>query len=58
MENKTPRKMGRVSLRQQVLLAAIDCSGGDLTNSFTAEGSASGCLEKGSFCLGAAGGPG
>jgi hypothetical protein len=37
MENKTPRKMGRVSLRQQVLLAAIDCSGGDLTNSFTAE---------------------
>jgi hypothetical protein len=37
MEIKTPRKTGRVSLRQQVLLAALDCSGGDLTNSFTAE---------------------
>ena len=37
MEHKTPRKTGRVSLRQQVLLAAIDCSGGDTADSFTAE---------------------
>ena len=37
MDKKAPRKTGRVSLRQQVLLAAVDCSGGDLAHSFTAE---------------------
>src|SRR5262245_16839130 len=31
------RKSGRVSLRQQVLLAAVECSGGDLNEVFTAE---------------------
>src|SRR6516164_3235924 len=30
-------KPARASLRQQVLLAALDCSGGDLTSTFTAE---------------------
>ncbi len=30
-------KGGRIGLRQQVLLAALECSGGDLTKSFTAE---------------------
>jgi hypothetical protein len=31
------RKSGRVSLRQHVLLAALDCSGGDIAKAFTAE---------------------
>ncbi len=30
-------KMGRVGLRQQVLLAALECSAGDLEKTFTAE---------------------
>lgn len=34
---KEPRKLERVGLRQQVLLAALDCSGGDLNKLFTAE---------------------
>ena len=31
------RKPARVALRQQVLLAALECSGGDLQRTFTAE---------------------
>jgi hypothetical protein len=31
------RKQGRIGLRQQVLRAALDCSGGDLQKAFTAE---------------------
>lgn len=34
---KEPRKSQRIGLRQQVLLAALDCSGGDLNKVFTAE---------------------
>lgn len=33
-KKETPR---RASLREQVLLAALDCSGGDLEKTFTAE---------------------
>ena len=33
-KNETPR---RASLREQVLLAALDCSGGDLEKTFTSE---------------------
>ena len=32
-----PSKSGRISLRQQVMLAALDCSAGDLSKEFTAE---------------------
>jgi hypothetical protein len=35
--SKGTRSLERVGLRQQVLLAAIDCSGGDLNRTFTAE---------------------
>jgi len=34
---KKPRRLERIGLRQQVLLAALDCSGGDLNKIFTAE---------------------
>jgi hypothetical protein len=34
---ETSPRVGRVSLRQQVLLAALNCSGGDLDKTFTAE---------------------
>lgn len=37
MTEKAPPKSARVSLRDQVLLAALDCSGGDLNKIFTAE---------------------
>lgn len=37
IEHKPSLKPGRVSLRQQVLLAALDCSDADVSKSFTAE---------------------
>src|SRR3989344_9613018 len=37
MSNNSTTKSARIGLKQQVLLAALQCSGGDINKTFTAE---------------------